>query len=70
MTEPGPEHPGWCFSCCRVEGFDESTYIVCSECCHSFDTEADLLEADAEMRGHRLDSGTEVFSCPRCCHDF
>jgi hypothetical protein len=53
-----------------IESSDENTYLECGECWHVFQTEDDLLNADAEWRGERLSNGDDVWSCPECIHDF
>ena len=64
------------------EPIPEGAYRVCGECGHCFATEADLSQADFDVR-HKaylagftdsyptvLRSGEQIYSCPLCTHDF
>jgi hypothetical protein len=57
----------------RHEPADEKTYRVCGECWHAFQTEEELIDEfnkvlPSEVRS--VNSGTQVFACPHCAHDF
>lgn len=78
--------PAWP-SFCHVHGHSEdcttTTYKVCFECGHVYETEADLIrsvnqmfESIAAADGQTLHSndywvsGEAVYACPECAHDF
>lgn len=52
----------------------DSTYRVCGECLHVFETAQDLVDADAlvwlEMGEPRRNKPEDIFCCPYCVHDF
>lgn len=70
---------GWRWSHNRSAPTTESTYRVCSECSHVFETEGDLIRDHTAVllglckpgQGVALtDSGSDIYTCPRCAHDF
>ena len=76
--EPSPcqhEPFDFCMSHYRCEPMTESTYTVCGECGHAFDTADDLLRDHnavlVELGIDRIDTDPEkVWVCPHCTHDF
>ncbi len=75
-----PDCPDYCFSCNAHEPLEPTYYRVCGECLHVFRTEADLLLLHNEILDElsvsavtavkKVTSGEQVFSCPKCIHDF
>lgn len=65
---------------CWSHGYEpvpEGAHRVCGECGHCFVTEQDLIDADREwftdvepLDRPPVRPGSEIYSCPRCTHDF
>jgi hypothetical protein len=50
-----------------------STYRVCPECFHVYETAADLVAADQAAWAdgpHPPRDPDKIYSCPECTHDF
>lgn len=72
MTQP-PLPDDWCYSCGRSEPMTPSTYRVCPECFHVYETAADLVAADQAAWAdgpHPPRDPDKIYSCPECAHDF
>jgi hypothetical protein len=78
MTEPiifepyGPDH---CYFHGVDEPTDDDTFRVCLECCHVYQTEADLIVAANQAAleyqlGKVYASADEIKWCPLCIHDW
>lgn len=78
-VRPGTVPDDWCWSHNRSEPTTETTYRVCGECSHVFETEGNLIRDHTAvlLRFHELgeglaltDSGSDIYICPHCAHDF
>jgi len=70
----------WCYIHNKSEPATDTTYRVCGECNHVFETPADLESADYDLRmhwhreyndvvPHRMPAD-HIYACPECSHDF
>ena len=64
----------WCFTHQRREPTTPTTYRVCGECWHVFETEQELVDAanrwDLPPGEQPFTAGEIIFACPECGHDF
>jgi hypothetical protein len=66
---PKPVSEQVCLIHHTVETGYDTSFRECGECYHVFQTEEELVEADAPLRGCRI-AGDQILSCPYCAHDF
>lgn len=75
----GPWCADYCYTCNRHEPVPPDYYRICIECFHVYATEQELIDAHNALAlsmaegAHEtptVSRGVDVFSCPKCIHDF